>query len=200
MKKTILINLVTLLLLLSCTTSKLTTEITIQKLGDPPGTKIIADNLYYDERNIDNISYLEFLYWMNSKYGKNSNEYKSVLPDSNQWRKLNINYASLDSSYFRHPKFKNFPVLGVSAKQARQYSKWRSDRVMEYTLIKYGIIKMKPNAPKDSVFTIEKYFAGQYYNVKPSPYLLYYPEYLLLDSTANTTAGFRNICTYKKWK
>ncbi len=179
---------------------KLSSEISIEKLGNPPGTEQIAENVYLDKENISNLSYREFLFWMNKKYGASSQEYNSIVPDTILFKKPNNNNSILGDYYFRNPKFQEMPVIGVSINQAKQYSKWRSDRVMEWTLIKYGIIKLNQNAPKDSVLTIEKYFAGQFYNIKPSPYLLYYPEYQLLDSTVNTVAGFRNICTYKKWK
>lgn len=198
MKNYILLTLV--IFLISCSTTKLTSEINIEKLGNPPGTEQITENVYLDKNNISNVSYREFLFWMNKTYGANSQEYNTVVPDTTIFRKLNNNNSVLGDNYFRHLKFKDSPVMGVSINQAKQYSNWRSDRVMEWTLVKYGIIKMNNNAPKDSIFTIDKYFTGRYYNINPSPYLLYYPEYLLIDSTANTVAGFRNICTYKKWK
>jgi hypothetical protein len=137
---------------------------------------------------------------MKKTYGANSQEYNSIVPDTTLFKKLNNDNSVLGDNYFRIPKFQEMPVIGVSTNQAKQYTKWRSDRVMELTLVKYGIIKLNMSTPKDSVFTIEKYFSGQYYNIKPNPYLLYYPEYQLLDSTVNTIAGFRNVCTYKKWK
>ncbi|MBI5541304.1 MAG: SUMF1/EgtB/PvdO family nonheme iron enzyme [Bacteroidia bacterium] len=198
MKNYVLLILVSFLI--SCSTTKLTSEISIEKLGNPPGTEQITENVYLDKNNISNVSYREFLYWINRIYGGNSQEYISVVPDTTLLNKSNNINSVLGDNYFRHPKFQDSPVMGVSINQAKQYSKWRSDRVMEWTLVKYGIIKMNNNAPKDSIFTIEKYFSGKYYNIKPSPYLLYYPEYQLIDSTISTVTGFRNICTYKKWK
>ena len=200
MKRTLLFNLTTAILFISCSTVKLSTEITCKQLGCPPGTKLIADNLYYDQDDVRNLDYLEFLHWTKIIYGANSNEYRTILPDTNQWKKISGKSTSLDTFYLKHPAYREFPVLGVSSKQAVKFSKWRSDRVMEYTLIKYGILNYKPVIPKDSIFTIEKYFAGQYYNVKPNPNILFYPEYGTLDSISNTNTGFRNICTYKKWK
>ena len=198
-KKKIFSLIVIAFLLLSVT--KKFSEITIQKMSNPPGTLKVAENLYLDKTDICNVHYREFLYWMKNVYGINSTEYKAVLPDTTKWSSLKDTYASLDKSYLRQPSYNFFPVIGVSNKQALQYSKWRSDRVMEMTLIEHRIIKAKSSPiPKDSVFTIEKYFNGQYYNIKPSPNLLFYPDYRLLDSTINTSNGFRNVCTYKKWE
>ena len=197
-KKSALLFL-TLLFLLSCRTSKLTTEINISKLGNPPGTIEIADNLYLDQTDIRNVDYLEFLYWTKVLYGQDSYEYTSIYPDTSFWRQLNKSYTSLDSNYLTHPTFRHNCVLGVSNQQARKYSKWRSDRVMEFILIRYGILEYKTPKKGDSPFTIEKYFKGEYGNVKPSPNIPYYPEYKLLDTLENTKTGFKNYCTYKRF-
>jgi hypothetical protein len=198
MKNNILLLIV--MIFISCSTHRLHSEINIQKLGNPPGTERIDNNLFIDKTDISNLSYREFMFWNSRIYGKNSNEYKTIFPDTNQWSKLDPSYKLLDATYLWHPAYQEYSVMGVSNSQAKLYSKWRSDRVMEWTLVKYGIINMNLNTPKDSIFTIEKYFSGQYYNIEPSPYLLYYPEYFLFDSTANTYNGFKNVCIYKKRK
>lgn len=188
MTKTIILTILTLLAF-ACKTTKLSTVLTIHNAPTPPGTIKIADNKYFDKTEITNISYLEFLFWTKNIFGINSNEYTSILPDTNVWSMLNIGYASLDTFYLRHPAYQDFPVVGVSYEQAREYTKWRSDRVMEYLLIKKDIIPYIPNPPKDSVFTIEKYFAGQYYGVQPNKQLLIYPYYSLPDSITYTQAS-----------
>jgi hypothetical protein len=107
-----------------------------------------------------------------------------MLPDTASWIFLNRNsYGySMAEYYLRHCSYRDLPVIGVSYKQATKFCKWRSDRVMEFTLIKNGIIPHNVDPPKDSAFTIEKYFSGNYYNIKPSPYIRYYPVYSLPDS------------------
>jgi hypothetical protein len=200
MQKQISLYLSTLLLLFSCGTAKLTTIVAFENLDIPPGTQKITDNLYIDQMEIRNIDYLEFLHWMKGVYGSSSEEYKSVYPDTNIWSGLNSNYASLDTFYLNHPTFRKLSVLGVTNKQAQQFVKWRSDRVMEFILIRDGVLKHQQKVSKDSIFTIEKYFTGQYKNITPNPYLIYYPEYTLLDSTEDTRMGFKNICTYRKWE
>lgn len=198
-KKALLIS-TTFIFLMSCATSKLTTEIDIKKLGNPPGTLKIADNLYFDQAEVRNIDYLEFLNWTKVVYGIDSYEYKTIFPDTNFWSQLNRNYISLDTNYLTNPEFRKCCVLGVSTQQAQKYSRWRSDRVMEFILIKYGILEHKYLKKGDSTFTIEKYFTGKCDNIKPGSNVLYYPEYKLLDSLENTKTGFKNYCTYKKWK
>lgn len=200
MIKKILVITIPMLLIVACTTTRLSSRVSFQELGDPPGTKKISNNLYIDRAEIRNLDYLEFLHWNKSVFGINSDEYRSILPDSNQWSKLNLDYSSLDLLYSKDPDFRLLSVVGVTNKQAKLFSKWRSDRVMEFILIQYKILKYQPIVSKESAFTIEKYFKGEYCNIKPNPQLQFYPEYKLLDSTENTITGFKNICTYKKWE
>ncbi|HEX8516832.1 MAG TPA: hypothetical protein VF868_11575 [Bacteroidia bacterium] len=197
--KTTFINLLLLSFLLSCTASKPSSEVTRKELGNPPGTQKIAENLYLDQAEIRNLDYLEFLHWMKAVHGTNSAEYKAIYPDSNIWNSL-IGGIAPDSNYLSHPLYRNLGVLGVSNKQAQEFAKWRSDRVMEFILIKYGVLTHKKEIRKESAFTIEKYFSGQHDTVKPNAYLLYYPEYKLLNTSQDTRTGFKNICSYKKWE
>ncbi|GIV26492.1 MAG: hypothetical protein KatS3mg027_0306 [Bacteroidia bacterium] len=148
----------------------------------PPGTMQLDSNLYFDETEITNFSYLEFVYWIKKVYGSNSQEYKSVLPDTNVWKKLGKEYERFVVEYFRHPQYRSYPVVGITYEQALKFSKWRSDRVMEFILIKHKIIPFIPNPHKDSAFTIERYFEGRYYNIKPDKRFNNYPYYFLPDS------------------
>lgn len=95
----------------------------------PPGTVEIATNLFMDETEITNISWQEYMYWMEQNHGKTSEEYLAVLPDTNVWNEM---YKSM---YLTHPAYRDYPVVGVTWKQAKAYCEWRSDRVMELILI-----------------------------------------------------------------
>jgi hypothetical protein len=196
MKKIILFYLA-IIFLISCKTSK--NQVNLNTFENPPGTLKIADNLYFDQTEIRNIDYLEFLHWTKTVYGIQSIEYTSIYPDTSLWSQLNENYRTLDTNYLTHPIFRKLSVLGVSNQQAVKFAAWRSDRVMEFMLIRDGILKHKILQKGDSPFTIEKYFTGKYDNIKPSHDFQYYPQYMLLDSLENTKTGFKNYCTYKKW-
>ena len=198
-KKTIQILCFALLVVVnSCAYKQLKSELTLVKVGNPPGTIKIADNLYMDDSEIRNIDYLEYLHWLKSVYGATSVEYSCMYPDTSFWKKLDENFASLDSFYFTNPVYRKLSVYGVNPEQARCYTKWRSDRVMEFVLKKYEVLNHSFPLSRDSIFTIKKYFEGNYYAVKPSIYFTFFPEYMLLDSTMDTRFGFKNICRYKK--
>ena len=174
--------LIITILISSCRTSKLPSDLTIDNAPTPPGTLKISNNLFFGTAEISNIMYLEFMYWTKHIFGSNSPEYTSILPDTTVWSQLNQNYISHDTFYLRHFAYWDYPVVGISYEQAKAFSNWRSDRYMELLLIKNGIIKPRTIIPKDSIFTTEKFFKGQYYGINPKQHGSIYPVYSLPDS------------------
>jgi hypothetical protein len=73
-------------------------------------------------------------------------------------------------------------VVGITQNQAADFSKWRSDRVMEFSLIKMGVIDTDTLRNPESVFTIERYFKGEYKGVQPVSRFMCYPKYSLPSS------------------
>ena len=56
------------------------------------------------------------------------------------WRNR-LGYAEvMTNNYLRHPAFADYPVVGVSWKQAVEFSNWRTDRVNEQILEEKGFI------------------------------------------------------------
>jgi len=197
-----LLLLVLITLIVSCNLFKNHTIKTKSDSIAPPGTIEISDNLFFDKTEITNFGWVEYLFWMESVYGKNGDSYIEALPDTNVWSELNVNYSSLDTFYLRHPAYYNFPVVGISYEQAIQYSQWRSDRLMELQLIRYGKIPFtKPTNSKDSTFTIKKYLDGQFLGFKPSEDSLFYPQYSLPDSATFFRAShFADSINSKNYK
>ena len=100
-----------------------------QKEFTPPGTVQINDTLYADETEITNFSWLEFEQWTAGFYGKTSKEYLAILPDTNVWiEKLSYNMPYVQY-YYRHPAYKDYPVVGISYEQAKAFCIWRTARV-----------------------------------------------------------------------
>lgn len=111
--------------------------ITIRKPDDffkysPPGTAEIKSNFYYDITETANIDWLEYLYWTQQVFGNNSKEHKATLTDTLACQDGNFyclcnfkekytykkdthtTWESLVENYFRHPKYADYPVIGVS--------------------------------------------------------------------------------------
>lgn len=144
----------------------------------PPGTVRIADNLYIDKGEMTNVGYREFLAWTRHVYGKESKQYQNMLP-VNVWKQYNTAYAVYDTVYLNHIAYENYPVVGISYEQAIAYSSWRSDRVFEKYLVDNYVITYNEHQTPDSVFTIHRYFSGQYCGIKPSRRFRSYPVYAL---------------------
>lgn len=148
--------------------------------NNPPGTIKYSNNKFVDKGEITNFNWCEYMYYVYLAYGPSSSEYKSTLPDTNCWS-VDANHNDFVRYYFRHPAYRDYPVVGISYEQAAAFTQWRSDRVMEYVLVEYGIIPFHRATNRDSVFTIESYFKGQYLNYKPHEDFQYYPKYSLPD-------------------
>lgn len=106
----------------------------------PPGTVWIKENLYMDKRELCNIDYLEYIYWLQMNKGLESDAYKNALPDTLVWRRKLAYNEPYVQYYFRHPAYHNHPAVGLKPKQIKEYCKWRTERVKEKILVGKGLI------------------------------------------------------------
>jgi len=172
-KKLILLNIILtyLIYLTACRTSDFNKrslhDRTYFKNTPPPGTIRIGPNLFIDNSETTNLSYVEYIYWTKRVFGENSIEYKSSFPDQNVWVKVNPCLAAHEDYYLFHPAYRYFPVVGISQSQALGFSKWRADRILEFILIKAKVFKHDSAPTKENYFSIDKYFAGNYKNIEP---------------------------------
>ena len=125
--------------------------------------KVTVPSFYMDETEVSNLDYLEYLYWLARVFGEDYPEiYHDALPDSLAWRQQLAYNEPLVETYFRHPSYHNYPVVGVSWVQANEYCKWRTDRVNELRLIEAGVLDWDPDQKNKNNFNTEAYLAGQY--------------------------------------
>ncbi len=125
--------------------------------------KVTINSFYMDQTEVSNLDYREYIYWLNRVYGES---YPSVvqkaLPDTLVWRDRLAYNEPLVQTYFRHPSYQHYPVVGVSWLQANDYASWRTDRVNENILIQAGILDFDPDQKDDNNFNTDAYLAGQY--------------------------------------
>lgn len=124
--------------------------------------RVTVASFYMDESEVSNLDYREYLFWLRRVYPENLEKYNSALPDTLVWRENLAYNEPYVSNYLRHPAYGNYPVVGVSWKQADAYSKWRSDRVNEKILMDKGIIAADNAQSGQNVFTTESFLAGLY--------------------------------------
>jgi len=107
--------------------------------------RVTVNSFYIDKTEVANVHYREYLYWINTVF--DGDEYQAVrngaLPDTLVWRSELAYNEPMVEYYFRHPAYNNYPVVGVSWKQANDFCLWRTDRVNELALIQKGFINDK---------------------------------------------------------
>ncbi len=109
----------------------------------PPGTVKIVDNFFFDETELTNLDWKEYLYYQ-KRFEKDRPElFQNALLDTTVWESQ-IGFDSLyREKYHRHPSYNGYPVVGVTHQQAKDYCKWRTEAVK--IMLKTNNIK----GPKD---------------------------------------------------
>ena len=125
--------------------------------------RVTVSSFYMDETEVTNHFWLEYLFWLGRVFGADYPEViVKALPDTLVWRsKLAYNEPYVDY-YLRHPAYRDYPVVGITWKQANDYCLWRTDRVNEYILIREGILEHYVNQAAEDNFNTDAYYAGQY--------------------------------------
>ncbi len=90
--------------------------------------QVTVQSFYMDETEVANVDWKEFLKDLENNP---RSEYKrdELLPDTNVWRRdlaFNDPYAE---TYYNHPAFNMYPVVGINWHQANEYCKWRTETV-----------------------------------------------------------------------
>lgn len=125
--------------------------------------RVTVSSFYMDETEVSNLNYREYLYWINRVFGESYPEvYANALPDSLVWREELAYNEPFVETYFRHPSYDNYPVVGVSWKQANEFCRWRTDRVNEMILMEKGILNPNMEQKDEDNFVTESYLVGQY--------------------------------------
>jgi hypothetical protein len=167
---------------------------------DPPGMVKISKNFYADKDEMTNFSYQEYLYWTGIVFGSKSERYLKALPDTFVW---NMNYMNVNSpaywEYFRYIPTRFYPLVGANYEQALSFSKWRSDRVMEFLLIRDGCLEWNPSADSTNCFTIEKWFNGEITGAKKKSKIICYPQYRLPSLEEWKLVASKKDSINKKW-
>lgn len=125
--------------------------------------QVTVSSFYMDKSEVSNLDYLEYIHWLTRVYGSEYPEMISrALPDTTVWRSSLSYNEPMVEIYFRHPAYRDYPVVGVSWLQANDYALWRSDRVNEMLLVEAGVLSHNTNQTKDNHFTTDAYLSGQY--------------------------------------
>ena len=125
--------------------------------------RVTVSSFYMDETEVSNIDYLEYLYWLQRVFGESYPEvWTNALPDTLVWREELAFNEPFVETYFRHPAYNDYPVVGVDWLQANDYCQWRTDRVNEMILVEKGVLNINPEQKDEDNFNTEAYLVGQY--------------------------------------
>ena len=124
--------------------------------------KVTVSSFYMDQTEVSNLDYLEYINWLTRIYKDYPEVIAKALPDTLVWRNSLSYNEPMIKIYLRHPAYRDYPVVGVSWKQANDYALWRSDRVNEKILIDAGVLSYNNEQTKDYHFSTDAYLAGQY--------------------------------------
>jgi sulfatase modifying factor 1 len=139
------------------------TEEDVMKDWNNISRRVTVSSFYMDETEISNLDYREYLYWVDRVFGESYPEvYLSALPDTLVWREELAFNEPMVETYFRHPSYDDYPLVGITWVQANEYCKWRTDRVNEATLIEQGILNSNPEQKDEDNFNTDSYLVGQY--------------------------------------
>lgn len=125
--------------------------------------RVTVSSFYMDETEVTNIAWLEYLFWISRVHESNPQVYRKALPDTLVWlEELSYNEPFVET-YFRHPAYSDYPVVGINWLQVQEFCKWRTDRVNEMVLIEQQ--KLAPdteNQKGESNFNKDAYLEGLY--------------------------------------
>jgi len=78
--------------------------------------------LWAAEIELNNFQYLEFISYLKSH--NQMDEYTKMLPDTAKWKNAFTYNEPYVNYYFRHPAYRNFPMVNITKDQAEGYCEW----------------------------------------------------------------------------
>ena len=148
---------------------------------DLPNMVQISADLFCDRTEVSNIDWREYVHWNKRIFGLNSREYLESFPDTLVWLGIDSSLVDLVTKYYRAKEYDEYPVVGISQNQAKQYSKWRSDRVFEMILIKYYGYKVIKNQNRENYFSIDRFLENSLDSFPYTKEVMYIPDFHLPD-------------------
>src|SRR5688572_26621405 len=131
--------------------------------------RVTVPSFYIDRTEVANVHYREYIHWLSRIFDVEADENNkkildAALPDTLVWRSELSYNEPLVEYYFRHPGFNDYPVVGVSWRQAYDFCLWRGDRVNEGILLQKGYINKQSlqGQQQENNFTSKSYLLGLY--------------------------------------
>ena len=95
----------------------------------PNCSDIHEGKVFMSHTEATNMMYHEYLYYQISRLS--DNEYIALLPDTLVWRNKNQYNEPYVEYYFRHPAYREYPIVGLTKTQAQLFCDWLSKILTE---------------------------------------------------------------------
>lgn len=136
--------------------------------------RVTVSSFYMDQYEVSNAAWKEYLWWLSLVFKNTPNIKQEATPDTLVWARALSYNDKMINNYLRHPAYNDYPVVGVSWEQAKDYCLWRTDRVNEALLVwmeimepvDYVAIKAMETQEEviNNVFSTRKYLSAAGYN------------------------------------
>jgi len=144
--------------------------------------RVTISSFYMDEFEVSNADWKSYMWWLNLVFKMTPEIIANATPDTMVWaRALSYNDRMINN-YLRHPAYNDYPVVGVTWEQAKDFCLWRTDRVNEKLLVDmkiidpvdYASIKMMDDQAEiiNMIFSTRKYLNATGYNPRGEGALL----------------------------
>jgi gliding motility-associated lipoprotein GldJ len=138
--------------------------------------RVTVNSFFIDKTEVANVHYREYIHWIENVFSDPLYEavVQGAKPDTLVWRSELAYNEPYVEYYFRHPSFNLYPVVGVTWKQAYDFSMWRTDRVNQGELIASGyqnrnVIKTELAGGGQENFNTKSYLMGEYQGIPGRP-------------------------------
>jgi sulfatase modifying factor 1 len=138
--------------------------------------RVTVNSFFIDKTEVANVHYREYIHWIENVFSDPLYEavVQGAKPDTLVWRSELAYNEPYVEYYFRHPSFNFYPVVGVTWKQAYDFSMWRTDRVNQGELIANGyqnknVIKTELAGGGQENFNTKSYLMGEYQGIPGKP-------------------------------
>lgn len=142
-----------------------------KKSAFPPGFILVAgkENIgpfLISENPVSNYEYLLYTEWLRKIFIDYPEIYLGAKPKSEDPSILYPHNDPYSSSYFGHPAYADYPVVGVNWTQAMEYCSWKTDRLNEAILVEAGGMdwqKQLSTSWDENNFNTEAFINDQYW-------------------------------------
>src|SRR3954469_2010406 len=136
--------------------------------------RVTVNSFFIDKTEVANVHYREYIHWIENVFQDNQAVIDGAKPDTLVWRSELAYNEPYVEYYFRHPSYNFYPVVGVTWKQAYDFSVWRTDRVNQGELIANGyqnrnVIKTELAGGGQENFNTKSYLMGEYQGILGRP-------------------------------